>query len=94
MPQVWATDKAAKGDEPKRYHVEQTETWPVAQQVRDYIAKRVDSERWQIEASYATPSTEPKWDATKHMTRESPNVPGDGVDAESVTPRPNGPVTI
>jgi hypothetical protein len=26
--------------------------------------------------------------------RESPNAPGAGVDAESVTPRPNGPVTL
>jgi hypothetical protein len=73
-PSVWATDKTAKGDEPKRYHVEQTNSWTIAQQVRDYIAKRVDGERWQMEASYATPSTEPKWPSEKWM-REPANLP-------------------
>jgi hypothetical protein len=67
MPQVWALDKTAKGDEPKRWHVEQCDSWPVAQQVRDYIAKRVDGERWQMEASYAAPSGEPTWDANRWM---------------------------
>jgi hypothetical protein len=75
VPQVWATDKTAKGDEPKRYHVEQTDSWPMAQRVRDHIAKRVDGERWQMEASYATPSGEPKWDAARHMIREPANEP-------------------
>jgi hypothetical protein len=75
-PSVWATDKTATGDAPKRYHVEKTETWPVAQQVRDYIAKRVDGERWAIDCSYATPSKEPTWDAKAHM-HEPANVPDD-----------------
>jgi hypothetical protein len=79
-PSVWATDKTAKGDEPKRYHVEQTNSWPIAQQVRDYIAKRVDGERWQMEASYATPSGEPTWDAKAHMheAANEPPVEGEG----------------
>jgi hypothetical protein len=77
LPSVWARDLKATGDQPVKYHVEKTETWPVAQQVRDYIAKRVDGERWALEASYATPSKEPKWDAARHMTREAANVPDD-----------------
>jgi hypothetical protein len=76
-PSVWARDLKATGDQPVKYHVEQCDSWPVAQQVRDYIAKRVDGERWAIDCSYATLSKEPKWDAARHMIRESPNVPDD-----------------
>jgi hypothetical protein len=46
----------------------------MAQQVRDYIAKRVDGERWQMEASYAAPSGEPTWDAARWL-REPANLP-------------------
>jgi hypothetical protein len=73
-PQVWARDLKATGDQPVKYHVEQTNSWPMAQQVRDYIAKRVDGERWQMEASYAAPSGEPTWDAARWL-REPANLP-------------------
>jgi hypothetical protein len=66
-PQVWAIDKQATKDEPVKHHVETTETWPMAQKVRDHIAQRVDPERWQMEASYAAPSNEPIWDANRWM---------------------------
>jgi hypothetical protein len=75
LPQVWARDLKATGDQPVKHHVETTDSWPMAQKVRDHIATRVDPERWLIEASYATPSKEPTWDAAKWM-REPANVAG------------------
>jgi hypothetical protein len=73
-PSVWARDLKATGDQPVKHHVETTDSWPMAQKVRDYIAKRVDGERWAIDCSYATPSKEPTWDAKAHM-REVANAP-------------------
>jgi hypothetical protein len=80
------------GKDADREHVQAYANADAAKEDREHLARLLPATDtitgdWRIVAE-----GQKKFDFSR--CRESPNVPGAGVDAESVTPRAGGPVTI